>query len=234
MKKGLGDSGLNSSPTKKTVVLEVFGRSAAVSQSEEGGTTVVWAQKPISVSANGPIAHCEAYGTVCCVENEEQGMGDQVRGSIDCPKTCFSQCFSRPVILAFNSSPFYDYETRVLSVKRNQEVEFSYVISETQKDFFADARLKEQSDPLVITLSLVKQLFDRKQTEADKEKLTQVQVDFGDGELATSVKEKDTVSHTYQCAREICRFTAALSAKNRYGAQTQVGYLSTITINVVP
>lgn len=233
VKKGLGDSGLTGVPVEKIVAVEVFGRSAAVRQSADGATTLVWRQKPVTVSANGPTAHCEAYGATCCVEGEEQGIGDQVRGSLDCPKSCFTQCHSRPVILAFNSSPFYDYETRVLTIKRNQEVEFSYVISETQKDFFADARLKEQSDPIIITLSLVRQLFERK-SDPQKEELTQVLIDFGDGETTTSSQEKDTVSHTYQCAREICRFTAALSAKNRYGAQTQVGYLSTITINVVP
>lgn len=233
VKKGLGDSGLSGLPVEKTVVLDVFGRLAAVKQSDDGETELVWKQKPISVSANGPTAHCAAYGATCCIEGEEQGIGDQVRGSLDCPKNCFVRCHNRPVILAFNSSPFYDYETRVLTVKRNQEVEFSYVISETQKDFFADARLKEQSDPIVIILSLVRQLFERK-PDSQKEELTAVVVDFGDGETATSAQEKGTVSHTYQCAREICRFTAALSAKNKYGAQTQVGYLSTITINVVP
>lgn len=233
VKKSFGDSGLSGVPNEKTVVLEVFGRLAAVRQNSNGETSLVWSQKPIAVSANGPTAHCAAYGATCCVDGEEQGIGDQVRGTLDCPKTCFTRCHSRPVILAFNSSPFYDYETRVLTVKRNQEIEFSYVISETQKDFFADARLKEQSDPIVIMLSLVRQLFEQR-TDTNKEVLTQVMVDFGDGETAVSSREKDTVTHTYQCAREVCRFTAALSAKNKYGAQTQVGYLSTITINVVP
>jgi len=233
VKKGLGDSGLTNLPTQKVVALEVFGRSAAVLQTDTGETSLALSQKPTTVSVNGPTAHCQAYGATCCVDGEEQGIGDQVKGSLDCPKSCYVQCHNRPVILAFNSSPFYDYETRVLTVKRNQEVEFSYVISETQKDFFADARLKEQSDPIVVTLSLVRQLFERK-ADSQKQELTQVLVDFGDGETTTSTQEKDTVSHTYQCAREICRFTAALSAKNRYGAQTQVGYLSTITINVVP
>ncbi len=233
VKKALGDSGLTSLPTQKAVTLEVFGRSAAVLQSDDGNTSLALSYKPTTISVNGPVAHCQAYGATCCIDGEEQGIGDQVKGSLDCPKSCYVQCHNRPVILAFNSNPFYDYETRVLTVKRNQEVEFSYVISETQKDFFADARLKEQSDPIMITLSLVRQLFERK-SDSQKEELTQVMVDFGDGETETSTQEKDTVSHTYQCAREICRFTAALSAKNRYGAQTQVGYLSTITINVVP
>ncbi len=232
--KTTGDSGLTDQKKQAVVALEVLGRVASVEQDEFGNTHTVWRKGKLISTGAGPVTNCGGYGTTCCIEGEEQGIGDQIKGALDCPKTCYVACYSRPVILAFNSNPFYDYESRILTVKRGQTIDFSYVISESQRDVFADARLKENTDPLAILLSLSKQLLNTKKIEAEKEALRQVTLDFGDGETTTLSKLQDTGSHSYTCARELCRYTANLSAKNYYGAQTLAGYLSTITINVVP
>ncbi len=234
VKKGFSDSGFIDSKDQGLVTLSVLGRMGAVEKDEFGSMRTIWNRTQTVASASGPLANCGGYGMQCCVEGEEQGMGDQIRGALDCPKSCFSACYSRPVVLSFNSNPFYDFESRILTVKRNQPIDFSFVISETQRDVFADARLKEKADPIAVLLSLTKQLLQKEKNQAEQEMLQQIVLDYGDGTQETLQKLQDTAIHSYTCARELCRYTAVISAKNHYGAQSLTGYLSTITINVIP
>lgn len=234
VQKGFSDSGFVQENRTGLVTLHVLGRLGAVEKDETGTMKIAWLRPKAAASAGGPLTSCGGYGMQCCIDGEEQGMGDQINGALDCPRSCFAACYSRPVVLSFNSNPFYDFESRILTVKRNQPIDFSFVISESQRDFFADARLKEKADPIAVLLSLTKQVLQKEKNQTEQEALRQVVVDFGDGNQETAQKLQDTVTHTYSCAREICRFTATLSAKNHFGAQSLSGYLSTITINVVP
>jgi hypothetical protein len=55
-------------------------------------------------------------------------MGDQLTQVTDCPRSCFSQCLRRPVVLSFTSDPFLNPQTRVAAVGAGESVTFSYVV----------------------------------------------------------------------------------------------------------
>ncbi len=76
----------------------------------------------------GPVSSCAGYGFSCCQEETESGTGDQYVGVTDCPRSCYSECVKKPVILSFTSDPFMDPKTRTTTISSGEEVLFSYVI----------------------------------------------------------------------------------------------------------
>lgn len=79
----------------------------------------------------GPETSCEGYGYTCCNETAEMGAGSQITGLPSCPERCFAACVARPVVLSFNSNPFFDVKTRTVSIGSGETVEFRYVGSST-------------------------------------------------------------------------------------------------------
>ncbi|MBU0974754.1 hypothetical protein KKD03_03585, partial [Patescibacteria group bacterium] len=63
----------------------------------------------------------------CCQDVSQTGVGDKITGLVDCEKTCYSSCATRPVILSFNSNPLFDPQLRSLTVSSEDTVEFTYV-----------------------------------------------------------------------------------------------------------
>lgn len=100
-----------------------------------------------------PQASCQAYGFQCCGLDSTQGVGEQAVAATDCPKTCFSQCVARPVVLSLNTQPFYEPKTRSVHVTQGQEVTFSYSTSlpadQTKSVVlsFGDTRTYESASP---------------------------------------------------------------------------------------
>ena len=75
----------------------------------------------------GPTTNCNGYGYECCLNVSQIGVGSKITGLIDCEKNCYSSCADRPVILSFNSNPFFDPRKRSLSISSGETVEFTYV-----------------------------------------------------------------------------------------------------------
>ncbi len=76
---------------------------------------------------NGPVTSCNGYGYTCCREESEKGIGDRITGLFDCEQSCYSQCVSRPLVLSFTSNPFFEIQTRTLTIPAGTTVEFIYV-----------------------------------------------------------------------------------------------------------
>jgi hypothetical protein len=124
--KAPGSSGLIWDNELTSVTLRVWGRSRSLVLT---GDTVSYTNDVVSAPiGSGPVAACQGYGFSCCSLESAQGVGDQIPGANDCPKSCFSSCVSRPIILSFSSDPFYEPENRELRIKAGESVVFSYVI----------------------------------------------------------------------------------------------------------
>lgn len=125
VKKVPGTSGLIWDKGTTGVTLEVWGRRRSLIL-EANAPMVINGYLPAGIGT-GPMASCSGYGYTCCPTDSSVGNGLQTSLVNDCPRTCFSQCLSRPVILSFNSQPFYDLETRIISVTSGESVTFNYV-----------------------------------------------------------------------------------------------------------
>ncbi|PIZ79074.1 MAG: hypothetical protein CO156_01390 [Candidatus Pacebacteria bacterium CG_4_9_14_3_um_filter_40_12] len=139
--KKQGGSGFTLSPEQSAVELEVFRdvedlfaswlffeptfitRSATVAAS--AGTLIE--DFSINDFDNGPVTSCTGYGYFCCDGVAEKGVGSTISGLAGCEKSCYSQCVTRPLVLSFTTSPFYDFQTRALAVNKGETIEFSYV-----------------------------------------------------------------------------------------------------------
>ena len=75
----------------------------------------------------GPITSCAGYGFKCCKVEEEVGVGERITGAPDCDQNCYTTCSGRPIILAFNTNPLYDIQSRTLTMSTGASVEFRYV-----------------------------------------------------------------------------------------------------------
>lgn len=113
------DSGMNA------VGLELWGRTKTfVLEGTDFSSTNAEANVLL---ASGPITTCEGYGYSCCGSESAEGVGNQITIAQDCPRTCYQQCVSRPVVLSFSTDPYFDITTRLLEISPEQEVTFSYV-----------------------------------------------------------------------------------------------------------
>jgi hypothetical protein len=124
--KAAGSSGLVWDAASTSVTLEVWGRQRSLILEENQPTYTN--QTPSTPLGSGPVAACQGYGFSCCSLETAQGEGDQITAANDCPKSCFSSCVSRPIVLSFSSDPFYDPENRQLAIKASESVVFSYVL----------------------------------------------------------------------------------------------------------
>lgn len=121
-----GSSGVIWGDDQSGVVLSVWGRQRAVIVEQR---ELIYETPKESLSfSNGPTTSCQGYGFVCCQEETSQGTGDQYTGVTDCPRSCYSACVSRPVVLSFVSDPFMDPQTRVASISSGETVTFTYVV----------------------------------------------------------------------------------------------------------
>lgn len=131
VRKVPGSSGLIWGQDSSAVELEVLGRHRTVLVE---ATELLYDRPGLVRLGEGPVASCQGYGFSCCELNTQQGMGDQLNGVTDCPRTCFRSCLSRPVVLSFSSDPFPDPQTRVAVATVGEPVTFSYVTDVSMVD----------------------------------------------------------------------------------------------------
>lgn len=81
----------------------------------------------------GPTTMCEGYGYTCCDTIAATGSGSQITGLSECPESCFAECINRPIVLSFNSNPFFDLKTRTVTIASGEPLEFSFVAAEASK-----------------------------------------------------------------------------------------------------
>lgn len=122
--KVAGNSGIVWGDVRSAIALEIFNRQKKIGV-EDRVITTFSADSELGI---GPISSCAGYGFSCCKYESEQGFGKQFNDSVDCPKTCFSSCVSRPVVLAFNTQPFLDLQKRSVTIATGEDVKFSFVI----------------------------------------------------------------------------------------------------------
>lgn len=125
-----GTSGLIWGEGVTGVTIESWGRRRSLIL-ENQNPTFVNGFLPAGIGT-GPMASCQGYGFSCCSPDSSVGQGLQTTLVNDCPRSCFSQCISRPVILSFNSQPFYDVETRIVSIASGEQVTFNFVVDPGQ------------------------------------------------------------------------------------------------------
>ena len=97
----------------------------SVSITAEAGE-VIDASTPFDYE-NGPITSCSGYGYFCCDAVSQKGVGDSITGLTGCAGSCYSHWVSRPLVLSFTTSPFFEFTTRTLAIRKGEAVEFSYV-----------------------------------------------------------------------------------------------------------
>lgn len=121
-----GSSGVTVGTAYSGVVLSIFGRQQVVSVEDEavksGGSS-----DAISVGS-GPAATCTGYGFTCCALETEIGTGQQVTQAQDCPRSCYSACQRRPVLLSLTADPYIDTQTRTTTLEGDQPIVVNYVI----------------------------------------------------------------------------------------------------------
>jgi hypothetical protein len=230
--KAYGDSGLVSGAVENQLELQVLGRSGLVHHASSGEVNWSYGKLPADQPFNGPLTMCAGYGLKCCQESEEQGHGKAIQGAIDCPKTCYEGCWARPVVLGFNTQPFYDLTTRTMEVQAGEEITFDYTVSETQQDNFADTPIKEQKNGISVMLAVVQGWF--KPQDNTQTALRQVVVAFGDGQQTELTDLQGTTTHAYTCAKPSCTYTASVKAVNAQGVEAQETRLGQVTITVKP
>jgi hypothetical protein len=231
VRKLYGDSGfITGSQISGELELVVLGRHGVLYQTELN--EVSWRYGVLSPdhALSGPAASCAGYGLTCCSDSLEQGAGRSIQGAVDCPQSCFAQCWERPVVLALNTQPYYDVATRTVTIQAGQILDFDFVISESQKDSFADTSLSDQASFGSVLLALTEQFLN--QTPITETKLKEVKIDFGDGEAEVVTDSEGLVSHRYQCAQPVCKYTAVVSAVNVQGAETRTTPINTVIVEV--
>jgi hypothetical protein len=122
--KSQGSSGLVWGKDKSALGLEIWGRKSAIVVKDEKMTVSNFQTDWGKI----PATNCQGYGFKCCQEETSIGVGQQLSASADCPRSCFASCQSRPIILSFASDPFYDTQTKTITVGSGEEINFSYVV----------------------------------------------------------------------------------------------------------
>lgn len=96
-----------------------------VALTSEDGVSI--SESVTGVTSSGPVTSCNGYGYECCQEVSQVGIGSRITGLVDCEKTCYSSCASRPIVLSFNTNPIFDPKERTLYTSDEQSIDFTYV-----------------------------------------------------------------------------------------------------------
>lgn len=125
--KQAGTAGLVASEDlPSSVTVQLWGRYRTVTL-ENQKVRSYFGQAPLT-SVLSPTTSCSGYGYQCCQASSELGKGQLAPGVIDCPQTCYSSCSVRPVVLSFNTQPFFELPDRSLTITSGETVTFSYVV----------------------------------------------------------------------------------------------------------
>jgi hypothetical protein len=130
VKKVAGTSGIVWGDARSGVILEFWGKRRAVIVENQ---QIIYTSAQAAELGTGPVASCQGYGFQCCAVETSQGVGDQLTGVTDCPRTCFAQCQARPVVLSFTTEPFFENQSRSVHIGQGDQVSFSFVASSPGK-----------------------------------------------------------------------------------------------------
>ncbi|MEA2056606.1 MAG: hypothetical protein U9O78_02765 [Patescibacteria group bacterium] len=194
--------------------LECVRRTASV-QVENGLTSYNLSEFEVPVGS-GPKSQCQSFGYSCCDIRYQQGEGKQLADVYDCPKSCYQNCLDRPLILSFNTQPYYDTLKRTVEISSGQPVTFSYNVSPNQKDSFV-GMYEEESDWLERNIFLFSKIF---LFDKQEEPSVKVIIDFGDGEKTNFQTMQAQKQHAYVCASGQCQYIATLKIVNQDGIRS--------------
>ncbi len=176
--------------------------------------------------ARGPASICASYSYQCCDLNTQVGEGVLLSEALDCPKSCYQSCLERPLILSFNTKPYYDRLTRTLEISNNQAVTFSYMVTPNQDASFQ--YFEETDDPIENFIMAIDAFFSR---QADSEQV-KVYLDYGDGDQEKFTGQRGQVQHIYQCPRFECEYQPKLKVIKENGVESLDNAQNTIKIKV--
>jgi hypothetical protein len=169
----------------------------------------------------GPASQCQAFNFQCCQEDIELGIGSNQELATDCPKSCYSSCQPRPLVVSFNAMPASLENRRIISVRSGQPVTFAYVVSEGEQELFSGQVMvdgKKDDSPLQwkSRLKTLMQLISN--IEDDSLKRVQLPITntifFGDGQTKTTQNLQGVVEHVYTCSEAVCYFEAWIEAQD--------------------
>jgi hypothetical protein len=120
-----GNSGLVWQELPTSLGVQLWGRTLQVGVTD---FQLVTGSSVQTIQPVRPITSCQGYGFECCQIETAQGEGALVSDAADCPRTCYSSCVARPVILSVTTQPFLDQKTRTVTLKAGEEVEVGYVL----------------------------------------------------------------------------------------------------------
>jgi len=235
VEKGVGQSGLIQGENLSGLTLSVLGRTGAVYEEDIFIRTVLkYNGEPELVVDQGPPTLCEGYGFRCCSETAQSGVEPRQPVALDCPRSCYTSCVEKPVVLNFESDPSPVVGTRTVIVQAGQPVEFFYTFNDVRGDAFADSLTAAERANLSLTERfgwLVRALFWR---NGGGDKLEKVIVNFGDGQVTELSDLHGAVSHTYTCTRTECIYQVTVQAVTAAGTVSSLTESSKLELRVVP
>ncbi len=175
---------------------------------------------------SGPPSKCESYGYECCNPNSQQGRSDQIKAAIDCPEACYRFCRPRPLVLNFNTQPYYDKLTRELTISGGQSVTFSFTVSPNQEPVLSG--YYDENDRIERIIGMVDSIFSDRSSD---EELTVI-LDYGDGQRDEFESFRGQSEHVYHCSQPSCEYTANLKVIKQSGVVSIDGLQNKITILV--
>lgn len=193
------------------VDLSSFGRTITV-YIEDSNYASTYFNKPELDYSIGPASECAAVNNQCCLIEAQSGQGERFNLATDCPKSCYESCLQRPVLLSFNSSPAMD-ENRNVKVRSGAEIEFSYVISETNADVFV-GRLDAEEASQSSLATKFQDLFDNNQNVNTSQAASPITttIDYGDGSFEEFDSLQQSSVHMYTCNSSLCFYEAQISS----------------------
>lgn len=146
-KKLAGQSGIIWGPEPSGITIDVWGRQRSIMVDN---FDIVYPEELGQVA--NPQTVCSGYGYSCCQEVISLGEGTQLSTATDCPRSCFSACVPRPLVLTFNAEPFYNPTDNSITISSGQEVNFGYVVKfplspGTVMVSFGDGQQTESEEP---------------------------------------------------------------------------------------
>jgi hypothetical protein len=123
--KKAGSGGIIWGNERSVVEIETFGRGNIIGVENEEIKSYGSGSVSLGIA---PQTTCEGYGYQCCQQETFSGVGATFNGVSDCPKSCYSACHPRPVILSLNADPFPDANRHVIA-SAGETVTFTFVSS---------------------------------------------------------------------------------------------------------
>ena len=213
------------------VELSSFGRTITV-YIEDSDFSSTYFNKPELDYSIGPSSECAAVNNQCCLVEVQSGQGEQFTEATDCPKSCYESCLQRPVLLSFNSSPVVD-ENRNVKIRSGEEIEFSYVISETSDDVFA-GRLDAEEASMSSLSKKIQNFLGEDQNTVTSRAVSPITttIDYGDGSFEEFDSLQQSSVHMYTCNSSLCFFEAKVSSVDANAVSSAETDLAKILVRV--